>query len=558
MKTLKQKALFAAVAGATALVAGTAGAVNVNENGLGQVLIYPYFTVRNGQVTLVSVVNTATAPKVVKVRFLEGKNTAEVLDFNLFLSAGDVWTGAVVETADKAGGGLVWSDKSCTTPANPGGIIPFSNLAYATAYDGVGIDGPLLRGLDRTKEGYLEIIEMAEINPASPLGSDVTHKAGVPTCALTASDSVTGLSTFASATTITDSNGNISVVSTVGSYLRFPTGGLFGNGTVLNANGSSTGYNATALDNFWATTTTSATQAAYTPQIVASGNNYPNIAGNVTGSASSTNLVSYSSVNSLVVANNTAHFASWNFGIQAVSASLMRNQIMGEYAFTTDGVIGTDWVITMPTKRYHVNVSSTNFVYSVPVLPFAKVWNGTFQSSLDDYGPGTSCDVISFTGRDREEGKAVGGGAVFSPAPAGGSSSICYEANVISYGATSSDTKSKVVSSVNFAGLGVSAAIQNGGVSPVPVGKEGGWGTLTFTNGQLPTTGIAGYATSASQLSLATPLVAGTPVTPSAGAGTYYGLPVVGFVFSGAAYNAGNPAQNYSNSYALVYGRKIQ
>lgn len=96
MNTFKQKALFSALAGAGALaMAGAANAVYVNSDGLGHALIYPYYTVRGGNVTLLSVVNTTADAKAVKVRFIEGKNSQEVLDFNLFLSPKDVWTANV-------------------------------------------------------------------------------------------------------------------------------------------------------------------------------------------------------------------------------------------------------------------------------------------------------------------------------------------------------------------------------------------------------------------------------------------------------------------------------
>src|SRR4029078_12616721 len=109
MKTFKQKSLYAALAGVSALgVTGAAQAVNVNPDGLGQVLIYPYYTPRadslgNAYGTLMSVVNSTATAKAVKVRFLEGKNSREVLDFNLFLSPKDVWTAAIVPTANGAG-----------------------------------------------------------------------------------------------------------------------------------------------------------------------------------------------------------------------------------------------------------------------------------------------------------------------------------------------------------------------------------------------------------------------------------------------------------------------
>ena len=74
-----------------------ASAVRLSPDGHGQALIYPFYTARslasgNAYVTALSVVNTTASAKAVKVRFLEGKNSREVLDFNLFLSQYDVWT----------------------------------------------------------------------------------------------------------------------------------------------------------------------------------------------------------------------------------------------------------------------------------------------------------------------------------------------------------------------------------------------------------------------------------------------------------------------------------
>ena len=46
MNTFKKKSLYLAVAGVSALGAGSASAVTLNADGLGQVLLYPYYTVR--------------------------------------------------------------------------------------------------------------------------------------------------------------------------------------------------------------------------------------------------------------------------------------------------------------------------------------------------------------------------------------------------------------------------------------------------------------------------------------------------------------------------------
>ena len=120
MSTFKQKSLFAALAGLGVLgVVDSAQAVHINQDGLGQALVYPYYTARstasgNAYVTALSVVNTTASAKAVKVRFLEGKNSREVLDFNLFLSQYDVWTAGIV--AAGAGAGVFTTDNSCTTP----------------------------------------------------------------------------------------------------------------------------------------------------------------------------------------------------------------------------------------------------------------------------------------------------------------------------------------------------------------------------------------------------------------------------------------------------------
>ncbi|MGA9335964.1 MAG: hypothetical protein WBV39_16915, partial [Rudaea sp.] len=50
-------AVIAGIAG-VAGIASMANAVNLNPDGLGQVLLYPYYTVNSGQNTLLSVVNT--------------------------------------------------------------------------------------------------------------------------------------------------------------------------------------------------------------------------------------------------------------------------------------------------------------------------------------------------------------------------------------------------------------------------------------------------------------------------------------------------------------------
>ena len=104
-------AVLAGLAG-VAGIAGTAQAVNINPDGLGQLLIYPYYTTNAGNLTVLSVVNTTANAKAVKVRFLESENSQEVLDFNLYMSAYDVWTAAVTAQPDGR------MDDSCDDPTD--------------------------------------------------------------------------------------------------------------------------------------------------------------------------------------------------------------------------------------------------------------------------------------------------------------------------------------------------------------------------------------------------------------------------------------------------------
>jgi hypothetical protein len=228
MNTFKRKALSTVVLGALGAAAGAAHAVYQDPNGLGQALIYPYYSVQavNGSAfnTYISVVNSTSQGKVLKVRAREGKTSAEVLDFNLYLSPNDVWTAAIIpaDTAATAGARLITADVSCTNPAIPAGGVDFRNYQYVG--DGLG------NGLDRTREGYLEIIEMATI-VGSALTAATHNSAGTPTCA--------GLTGPTVGTT-----GNLA------GNLRAPTGGVNGTGTLINVNnGVDMGYNATALAN---------------------------------------------------------------------------------------------------------------------------------------------------------------------------------------------------------------------------------------------------------------------------------------------------------------------
>ncbi|MFU8832499.1 MAG: hypothetical protein ACNA7J_10120, partial [Wenzhouxiangella sp.] len=175
----------------TAVLAGLTGmagmvsvsnAVNVNPDGLGQVLLYPYYSARGGNDTLISIVNTTERGKAVKIRFIEALNSREVLDFNIYLSPFDVWT-AVVTATEAGGARMLTGDATCTVPyffgsPNENGVGEqlFLDFQYnAAAVPSVGFAGTIdggPSGIERTASGYIEVIEMGTFveQPASAGG----------------------------------------------------------------------------------------------------------------------------------------------------------------------------------------------------------------------------------------------------------------------------------------------------------------------------------------------------------------------------------------------------
>ena len=476
MNTFKKKSLYAALAGVSALGAtGAAQAVSVNPDGLGQALIYPYYTVREKVAgapftSLLSVVNSTQSAKAVKVRFLEGKNSREVLDFNLYLSKKDVWVAAIVPTA--TGAGVYTPDNSCTTPtvsnsaANPTGFVNF-------AYTGSASDGADA-SLDRTREGYVEIIEMGDIAGGSNTEDVVTHdSSGVPACddfSTASQDTVPG------------------------------TGGLFGNMTLINVlAGEDYGLEATALEGF------SQTSLWATP-----------------GSVEPT-LARVNPRTSVVTTGTNTYVTDWSVtadNVDAVSAVLMHNNVYNEFVVETGTKAGTDWVLTMPTKRFYIATGPGNNAGRL----FQRNFNGN----------NGSCDDVVVTQYDREERTVTAPGA-FSPPPPTQTDAICWEANVVTINNTN------VLASKNIANI--------------PTTFQSGWLGINF-----PLIGSAGSPTAKHVLygGASTVFNTATGLTTTPASTTFNGLPVIGF--AAISFNNGtltNPAGGaLQSSYGGAFNHK--
>ena len=363
-------AVLAGLAGAAGIV-GSAQAVNINPDGLGQVLIYPYYTVNGGNTTLLSVVNTTDEAKAVKVRFTEGQNTREVLDFNLYMSEYDVWTAALADVDGTPT--LFTSDTTCTVPYIYGNGGSQAFLPYALT-DGGSTD------ISRTTEGHFEMIEMGtmideeeeilddsvdppvsfdppQFGPVYGSALAATHVDGVPADCQQLVDAWTDPDD-----TVTGDEG----YWLEGPFfdLTDPSGGLFGGAAIVNvAAGAMYSYDAKAINGF-ADTIFANDLLHQEPGSVLPGLNSGNI---LTGTV-------FSDEGEILGSTGLTR------GVDAVSFVFMHDQIMNEYTTEDAVAAGTEWVVTFPTKHFYVYGPSIGLLPGddvVAVAPFTSIWDYT-------------------------------------------------------------------------------------------------------------------------------------------------------------------------------------
>lgn len=195
MKTMRKSRISMALAAVFAGVGASTqvAAVNLSSDNIGDVVIYPYYTVRDGWTTDFTIINTSDATVAAKVRFHEGRNSREVLDFTVVMSPRDVVSGWVEDTA--TGPRVRFPDNGETTCIVPrptgrplggsGGTLAFKNFDYSLAegnWDNFKQDVPdETDDLDRAREGYFTVIEMGSaLSEASKVPVAAKHAPGGP------------------------------------------------------------------------------------------------------------------------------------------------------------------------------------------------------------------------------------------------------------------------------------------------------------------------------------------------------------------------------------------
>ena len=320
---MKAKALVAALLWC---LCSFANAVYLSPDELGQILIYPYFTAQafagSPMNTYLSIVNQRGAHKALRVRVREGRNGREVASFNLMLPSMDTWTGAIVPSA--GGARIVTRDRSCTDPAfaaqaDGSSSLDFTDHAFTgSAADGMGTDAGRLR------EGYVEVIEMASSTLFGPMTCDA-FRAG----------------------TLFDAQ-NIDT--------GIPDDGLAGTFTLINvASGMEFSANPTALAG-----------AANKPFFRPAADPYPDLdAAEIAPTAALT-------------IDGTLYRASTASGLAAIEAVLTKQTVANELVLDAATKSGTDWVFTMPTRRFHTGTASDD-PFVIAFVPGSRDVDSTLQ-----------------------------------------------------------------------------------------------------------------------------------------------------------------------------------
>jgi hypothetical protein len=435
------------VTGSPAVVA--AAALQLSTTGTGHMLVVPYFSAQNGNKTLLSLTNTDSYfGKAVKVRFRGAANSDDLYDFQVFLSPGDVWT-AEIRQGDDGFAQLVTGDNSCTKPASVNQSFKATRLK-ASWSDEVK--------QSNTREGYIEIFNMADVAPIvgkNGVYESTKHSAaGTPLCTNVPADAGAGILAGTAWTDIDKAGNATADLNTAG--LIQPTTGLMANWTIINVpNATAWSGAATAVEAVDAIGGVPGTGAVvYFPQVNAA------VGGVLTGAEAvkwtadrllQTDRVSGQAQFDLPDMSTTyvgaAGGAAGNPETQAIAltAALATTSISNEF-WTLEGINGaTDWVFSMPTRRYSMAVDYQNDVAPVPpatVAPSLLVFNpanvGYFTAgnvALDTTSDIACVQGITNSFWNREEGQNVvaAGDTSSSPGDAAPTpAAMCGETSILS------------------------------------------------------------------------------------------------------------------------------
>ena len=503
---------------ASSIAAAVFGLGAVTGAQAGDVLLVPYFSAQGANATLLSITNTDTqSGKAVKVRFRGAANSDDVFDFQVFLSPTDVWTANISKGADGRAV-LTTADASCTKPA--------ASVLNATPFLTSRLDPALSTDAkaNGTREGYVEIINMADIPPSraargdstllqtvsgstttdvNPLFTAIKHVKSVAPCSGTAYTNLDLVTAFNNA----DYPANLG--------MRPGTGKLQANWTIVNTvNAAAWGGAATVVNLGADNAVAAASRVIYSPQI---------------GTAVGTTIAAHTAdplflpTDTVSVYNGTSQRLQVGVGASAavsagyydlpdlstpmtaaagavnaaaqvatITGNLTAGAISNEFAVESAINGSTDWVFSMPSRRYHVAMAYSKISATDDGRRWNRILNnegadagtvayigvtptGTTPSRTTVFGrAGTSLvnglicvDLATITPYDREENTPTSSTTVVvSPSTVAGGAKLCGETGVLSFNN----------------GVGTSKALEASvAVTAIDVGYSAGWATMTNT-----------------------------------------------------------------------------
>ena len=355
---MKKRSYSLALALAAA-VSAPAGAMYINPQGSGQVLLFPYFGVNSGQSTLLTLVNRTDRAKYLKIQFREGYNSRVVLDFNIALAANDAWTSTIFASDTEGAARIMTRDESCTAPDKPAWEAPFPGGGYQQSflpfsYTGVHEDSGPTNAV-RMREGHFEVIELAELGGKLAAAAS-QHPLDCP---------------------------SLQALDPWSTDLHPPGGGIAGSFAIVDAaEGTLFGGTATAIDDFSKIHLISELGMI---EYLAAGNSRDGEVDAVLPAGSGGTTLTYSTL-------GTPSRAA-----DALSALLMSDSIYGTMSREAASGSFTEWVLTAPTKFLYTD----NEVLGLPLgstsgalPPFEAVFGGAL--------PGGSCSRYTARAYDLE------------------------------------------------------------------------------------------------------------------------------------------------------------
>lgn len=446
----------------------TATDLQFGNTGTGHMLVVPYFSTQGGNSTLLSIINTDTQKgKAVKVRFRGAANSDDIYDFQVFLSPGDVWTANVSANAEGKSF-LTTNDASCTKPAK----ATLNSTPFVTTRLNPAASAE--EKANHTREGYIEIFNMADIvkpaSGASNLYTSIKHKNGVAPCSNIVADAANGI---AASTAWTDINTDKTVGDLTAPAIGManPTTGLAANWTIINVPKAVAWSGAAAAIEAVNGGAPAAGSVVYFPQT-----STPIAAGTASAFTADPLLQTGAVKGALydlpdMSTRYTTTATSPEVQAAALAGAIAATGVINE--FWTDPTINaaTDWVFSMPTRRYAVAVDYVGTVNPVTGAKSPAVVPNVGNAAHFSSGVGGNTvlvgDKLCISGIttspwDREERQpASPDDVVISPSEPGAAVLFCGETSVLSF---------------NNGGAATTGVLNaNVAVKDIDVGYQDGW-----------------------------------------------------------------------------------